>query len=119
VRVFGEHESRNVVNQSEKVTGRQIAAGRVLAGIGHAKLASRSKISLAVLRKIESSIWPDIRLTDEMRAVKVALEELGIRFIPENGGGVGVRLKFTASDVHRIGTLEGEGGTVGRRDGRR
>ena len=33
-------------------------------------------------------------------------------FIPENGGGVGVRLKFNRSETKRLSILEGEGGVA-------
>jgi len=39
-----------------------------------------------------------------------ALEKAGAQFIPENGGGVGVRLKFNRSETKRIANLENEGG---------
>ncbi|WP_348642008.1 XRE family transcriptional regulator [Mesorhizobium sp. B2-4-19] len=44
--------------------------------------------------------------------LEVALELLGAVFIDENGGGIGVRLKFTESEAKRIARLEGEGGIV-------
>ena len=44
--------------------------------------------------------------------VQSALETLGAVFIDENGGGIGVRLKFTESEARRIARLEGEGGVV-------
>jgi hypothetical protein len=48
--------------------------------------------------------------------IEAALEEAGVLFIRENGGGIGVRLKFTASEAKRIATLENEGGAVGLDD---
>lgn len=49
-------------------------------------------------------------------AIRTALEEHGIEFIPENGGGAGVRLKFNSREVKAIDTLENEGGIVGEDD---
>jgi hypothetical protein len=100
----------------DQITGRQIAAGRVLAGVGREKLARLAEISVPTLRRIEAARGPVGGLVDNPGAVTQALEKLGVRFIPENGGGVGVRLKFTASDVRRINTLESEGGIVGEDD---
>jgi len=100
------------LSEAEQVSGRQIAAGRVLAGIGQDRLARLANISITTLRRMESSEGPAGGLPNNVRAVKAALEGLGIRFIPENGGGAGVRLKFSASEVRRIATLEGEGGIV-------
>ena len=53
---------------------------------------------------------------DHLDRLRQALEAGGATFIAENGGGVGVRLKFSRSDVRRIATLEGEGGTVAMDD---
>lgn len=47
-----------------------------------------------------------------IEALQVALEELGALFIEENGGGIGVRRKFTESEAKRIARMEGEGGIV-------
>ena len=53
---------------------------------------------------------------DVKRRIRVALEEGGVIFIPENGGGAGVRLKFSRREVRAINRWEGEGGTVGEDD---
>ncbi|EXL09012.1 hypothetical protein BG36_23760 [Aquamicrobium defluvii] len=100
------------MSETDHVSGRQIAAGRVLAGIGQDRLAKLANISVTTLRRMESSEGPASGLPNNVRAVKAALEKLGVRFIPENGGGAGVRLKFNSSEVRRIATLEGEGGIV-------
>ncbi|BCH00296.1 hypothetical protein MesoLj131c_22410 [Mesorhizobium sp. 131-3-5] len=39
-----------------------------------------------------------------MEAQRAALEQLGAVFIEENGGGIGVRLKFTAAETRCIAT---------------
>jgi hypothetical protein len=49
-------------------------------------------------------------------AIIRALESAGVEFIPENGGGAGVRLKYNRQDVRAIGKLEGEGGVVAEDD---
>lgn len=100
------------MSEADQVSGRQIAAGRVLAGIGQDRLAKLASVSVTTLRRMESSEGPASGLANNVRAVKAALEQLGIRFIPENGGGASVRLKFNSSEVRRIATLEGEGGIV-------
>ena len=46
-------------------------------------------------------------------ALENALQDLGAVFIEENGGGIGVRLKFSNSEAKQIARLEGEGGIVG------
>ncbi len=47
---------------------------------------------------------------EQIQALANALEKAGAQFIPENGGGVGVRLKFNRSETKRIANLENEGG---------
>ena len=54
---------------------------------------------------------------DIKRRIRVALEEGGVVFIAENGGGgAGVRLKFGRREARAINRWEGEGGTVGEDD---
>ncbi len=48
--------------------------------------------------------------------LSVLLEDLGAVFLTENGGGVGVRLKFNSSETKRLGVLENEGGISGLDD---
>jgi hypothetical protein len=97
---------------SQNITGKQIAAGRVLAGIGRAKLAKLADISEAELKLMEANDGPPSGPGADVQSVCIALEKFGVVFIPENGGGAGVRLKFNRSEVKQIARLEGEGGTV-------
>lgn len=92
------------------VTGKQIAAGRVLAGIGRDKLALRAKVPAETLQHMEASEGPPAGSAHNIAAVQRALEDFGVVFIAENGGGAGVRLKFTRSEVKQIRRLENEGG---------
>jgi hypothetical protein len=50
------------------------------------------------------------------RRLFAALESAGAVFIAENGGGVGVRLKYARRDVRAVNKWEGEGGTPGDDD---
>ena len=52
-------------------------------------LASRSGVSLKTVINFESGDRRPIRSV--MEAIRKALEDAGIGFIPENGGGLGVR----------------------------
>jgi hypothetical protein len=47
---------------------------------------------------------------ETLDAIQKALEAAGIQFIPENGGGAGVRMKFNRREVKAIDRLEDEGG---------
>jgi hypothetical protein len=78
------------------VTGRQIAAARVLLGIGQAELAEAATISVPTLKRMEASAGAAAGMANNVRAVVSALEAAGIDFIPENGGGAGIRFRNRA-----------------------
>ena len=98
------------MNPNGRLTGRLIAAGRALIGIGQSELATAAGMPLEMLRRLESSgaAWvPD----QESLMLGRALETFGAVMIPEGDGmGAGVRLKFTRQDVKQLGRLESEGG---------
>lgn len=75
------------------VTGRQIAAARTLLGIGQADLAASASISVPTLKRMEASEGPASGMANNVRAVVAALEAAGLDFIPENGGGAGIRFR--------------------------
>lgn len=54
-------------------------------------LAERAHVGEATIRRFERSRGEAIRST--AGAIRTALEAAGVEFIPENGGGAGVRLK--------------------------
>ena len=59
-------------------------------------LAKRSKVGLSTIKRTEAAEGP-MRLTAaNADAIQRALEDGGIEFIPENGGGAGVRLRKPA-----------------------
>lgn len=90
------------------ITGAQCRAARALAQLSRPILARLSKIDETVIENFERKIdRPD---DATIAAIETALESAGIVFIAENGGGVGVRLKFNASETKRLGILESEGG---------
>lgn len=97
---------------AKTIIGRQIAAGRMLASVSQGKLAKRAGIAVMTLKLIEANDGPPSGLDAETTAVRVALEGLGVVLIDENGGGHGVRLKHTRSEVRQLQRLEGEGGIV-------
>ena len=61
-------------------------------GIGQGELAGSANISVPTLRRMEASEGAASGFANNVRAVVQALEALGVQFIPENGGGAGVRL---------------------------
>lgn len=96
------------------ISGTQCRAGRALAELSRDMLAKLARVDAEVIEHFERKLGkPDAAAVD---AIAAALETAGVVFIPENGGGAGVRLKFTASEARRIATLENEGGNVGLDD---
>ena len=92
------------------IQGSQCRAARALVEVTRAKLAVRSGVDETVIERFERQLDdPD---TPAIEALQTALEALGAVFIDENGGGIGVRLKFNASEARRISNLEAEGGIV-------
>jgi DNA-binding XRE family transcriptional regulator len=76
-----------------QILGRQISAARALIGMTQGDLATRANISVPTLKRMEASAGPASGMANNVAAVQRALEEAGVEFIPENGGGAGVRLR--------------------------
>ncbi|MFC3060366.1 helix-turn-helix domain-containing protein [Paenirhodobacter populi] len=77
----------------KRPTGRQLAAARALAGLSQATVAAVARISVPTLKRMEASEGPAVGMANNVEAVCRTLEAAGVEFIPENGGGVGVRLQ--------------------------
>jgi transcriptional regulator with XRE-family HTH domain len=100
-----------------RMSGRVIAAARVLAGISQADFAAAAGIALERLRAMEAggSAW--LRTAPDVEAVRRGLEHFGLIVLDESDGmGAGVRLKFTRQEVKQIVRLENEGGIIGSDD---
>ncbi len=80
----------------KSVSGRQIAAARTLLGIGQAELAASASISVPTLKRMEAAEGPAAGMANNVKAVVSALETAGLEFIPENGGGAGIRFRNRA-----------------------
>jgi transcriptional regulator with XRE-family HTH domain len=80
------------MSESDQITGRQIAAARTLAGINQDELAQRANISVPTLRRMEASDGAAAGLSNNVAAVRAALEAAGVEFT--NGGQPGVRLNL-------------------------
>ena len=76
-----------------KLTGRQIRAARGLVGWTAVDLAAASQIGVATIRRSEVENGPARMTPANAAALQRALEEAGVEFIPENGGGAGVRMR--------------------------
>jgi transcriptional regulator with XRE-family HTH domain len=77
------------------ITPQQSRGARAMLGWTRDELAERSKVSAATLADFEAGkrVPYDRTLAD----IRRALEEGGIEFIPENGGGPGARLRKAGS----------------------
>jgi hypothetical protein len=74
-------------------TAGQMKAARALLELSGEKLAELSGVSLVAIRRAEASRGLAGMMRANADAIRTALEGAGIQFIPENGGGVGVRLR--------------------------
>jgi transcriptional regulator with XRE-family HTH domain len=81
----------------DRLTGRQIAAGRTLIGMSQAELATASRISVQTLRRMEASEGPSSGYANNVAAVRSFLESAGIEFL--NHGRPGVRMKKAPSAI--------------------
>ena len=96
------------------LTAAQCRAARALIEWSPEMLAEASGVDVQAIGNFESRFHlPD---DDTRRRLRLALEEAGVVFIAENGGGAGARLKFNRREVRAINRWEGEGGTAGEDD---
>ena len=75
------------------LTAGQMKAARSLLGVSGERLAEMSGVSLVAIRRAEAGRGASGMMRANAEAIRRALEEAGIEFIPENGGGAGVRLR--------------------------
>lgn len=83
------------------ISGRQIAAARALSGVSQAELAAAANISIPTLKRMEGSEGEATGMANNVRAVRTALEALGIIFQGDREtveGGRGVRLQAEPID---------------------
>jgi len=73
------------------MTPDQCRGARGMLGWSQAKLAEVSKVGKQTLADFERGARQPYERT--LRDIQKALEDAGIEFIPENGGGAGVRFK--------------------------
>ncbi|ARQ08623.1 helix-turn-helix domain-containing protein [Rhizobium etli] len=68
----------------------QCRAARALLGWSQDQLAAASKVAKATIANFEAGKRAPYERT--LQDIRESLESAGVQFIPENGGGVGVRL---------------------------
>jgi transcriptional regulator with XRE-family HTH domain len=69
----------------------QSRAARGLINWSQETLAARASVSVTTLRNFERGAT--VPVTNNLAAIRAALEAAGVQFIEENGGGPGVRLR--------------------------
>src|SRR5215212_9813221 len=103
-----------MADETPLLTAAQCRAARALIDWPVEELSRTSKVGVKTIIDFEARFRAPGE--DMKRRIRVALEEGGVVFIAENGGGVGVRLKFSRREARAINRWEGEGGTVGEDD---
>ena len=76
------------------ISGAQCRAARALLALTQPELAKIAGLGLSTIVDFEKT--RRVISGDANSAIRSALEKLGVRFIPKNGGGEGVRLQGSA-----------------------
>jgi hypothetical protein len=79
--------------QKKPLTSDQLRAARALLRWSAEDLSQRSSVSLRTIRRAELAEQHTTMTSANNLAVRRALEDAGVEFIDENGGGPGVRLR--------------------------
>jgi transcriptional regulator with XRE-family HTH domain len=106
--------SAGLMTQPTALTAAQCRAARALIDWSQAQLSQSASIDINTISDFEKRF----RAADETtrRRLRAALEAAGVMFISENGGGAGVRLKFSREEVWEVNRWEEEGGKAGEDD---
>ncbi len=72
------------------MTPSQCRAARGLLGLSQEEVAKAASVGLSTLKNFEAG--KSAPMQNNLQAIQRALEAAGVQFIPENGGGAGVRL---------------------------
>jgi len=75
------------------ITSEQLRAARAMVRWDQKKLSTAAGISLATLKRLEAASGPLRTSAVNMDNLQTALEQAGVIFIHENGGGPGIRLR--------------------------
>lgn len=76
----------------QAITAAQIRAARAMVKITAQELADAAGVGVATVRRAEDDVLGQATSKVVSQAIRAALEAAGVDFIPENGGGAGVRL---------------------------
>ncbi|MBO9100328.1 MULTISPECIES: helix-turn-helix domain-containing protein [unclassified Rhizobium] len=70
----------------------QLRAARALLRWSQQDLSDRCQVSVPTIKRLEAMEGELSGHSNTIKAIETALIEAGVKFIPENGGGAGVRL---------------------------
>lgn len=73
------------------ITKEQSAAARAMLGLSQVELGAKAGLSESTIRNFEKGRGKPPS-DKALGAIRASLEKAGVEFIPENGGGAGVRL---------------------------
>ena len=79
------------MSDESEMTSAQCRAARALLGWSQQQLADAANVGVATIRTFEPGKSKPYGRT--LADIRKALEAAGVEFIPENGGGAGVRLR--------------------------
>ena len=102
------------MSEAPIIAAAQCRAARALLEWTESQLAEAASVEVEVVKLLEARFRTPS--ADQQRRIRKALEDGGVVFIAENGGGVGARLKFNRREVRAINRWEHEGGTAGEDD---
>jgi transcriptional regulator with XRE-family HTH domain len=91
---FTSLETLPPVNRNDRrlmMTPPQCRAARALLGWSQEELAAAAHVSIGTIRNFESG--KSMPMYNTIGGIKRALEDAGVAFIMQNGGGPGVRLR--------------------------
>ena len=80
------------------ITSAQIRGARAMLRWSAKKLADKSDVSWPTVQRMESAEGVPSSQSRTLQLIQTTLEDAGIVFIEENGGGPGVRLKKLGDD---------------------
>jgi predicted transcriptional regulator len=84
-----------------KVSIRQVKAARALLAWSQEQLAAAATVSLPTIKRLEANDGLLGGRSATSERIQSALESAGIKFIDENGGGSGVRLRKRTGENSR------------------
>ena len=84
-----------------KVSIRQIKAARALLDWSQEDLASAADVSIPTIKRLEANDGPLGGRGETIDKILKSLRAAGVKFIEENGGGPGVRLKKAQREARK------------------